>query len=174
MKCLTRSECSEWLKRNNLVESPYQKCRENLYVQFEAPGKPRRLTAFARRLMAILGPFSGALILFEDWSPCESDAMALIDAIRRGYDERRFLIDAPGHLFESTEADQVIGLCYLTLLFGWTAYLYLPQPVSATVLFWEGDLMDVWVQDGDMRDGVREMVKEFELRVTFPKSDAAT
>jgi hypothetical protein len=59
-------------------------------------------------------------------------------------------------------------------MFDWSAYLYLPPPTSATVLLWEGDLIDVWVDNDDITTGIREVLTKFELRVTFPQTDAAT
>ena len=88
--------------------------------------------------------------------------MALIDAVRRGHQEARRLIDAPGHANEEPEA---IAHCYLALIFQWSAYLYLESGV-ATVLFWEGDLIDLWSRDSQLTKAVLEVVRDYGLRMT--------
>ncbi len=170
MKCLTPSECSEWLTRNGLIEKPYnhEKGNASYCLQFEPPVKPSQRTAFTRRLFESFGAFQGALIVFTDWSLYEPDEMELMDSIRRGNGEKRRLIDAPGHLAEGQEESLSIGLCYLALMFNWTAYLYLPS-LPATVLFWEGDLIDVWASNEQVKDSVQKVVQRFELRITFPE-----
>jgi hypothetical protein len=91
--------------------------------------------------------------------------MALVDSIRRGYGEQRWLIDAPGHLFGPAEQADAVGHCYLALMLGWSAYLYLASG-TVTVLFWEGDLVDVWSADETLEYTIREVVQTYELRVT--------
>jgi len=172
MKCLTPSQCSEWLSEHDIFESPYScaEANDEYYLQFEPPERPSRLTAFTRSLFEGFGEFSGALVVFTDWALYRPDEMALIDSIRRGSGEQRWLIDAPGHLFERSEQLNAIGLCYLAVIFGWSAYLYLASG-AVTVFFWEGDLIDIWSSDETISHTIREVVQTYELRVT---SDADT
>jgi len=90
--------------------------------------------------------------------------MAVMESLRRGHGEQRRLIDAPGHLFEATEKDEAIGHCYLAVIFHWTAYLYLASG-AVTLLFWEGDLIDVWNPSKTMSPAIEEVVRKFELPV---------
>ena len=167
MKCLTPTECSEWLRERGIIESPYSGDEpvKAHCIQFEPPANPRRLTAFTRALVATSGEFPGALVVFTDWSLYRADEMALVNSLRRGHGEHRWLIDAPGHLFESPEEAEAIGHCYLAVTFGWSAYLYLASGV-ATVFFWEGDLVDFWSSDESLTQAVLRVVREFDLRVT--------
>lgn len=134
-------------------------------MQFEVPERPTRLTAFTRSLFDGFGEFSGALVVFTDWALYRPDEMALIQSLRRGSGEQRSLIDAPGHWFEPTEQTDAIGYCYLAVIFGWSAYLYLTSG-ALTVLFWEGDLIDVWSSDEALPKTIREIVQTYGLRVT--------
>src|SRR5207245_2304990 len=109
--------------------------------------------------------FPGALIVFTDWALYKPDEMALVQAIRRGHEERRWLIDAPGHLFEKSEENEAIGHCYLAAIFGWSAYLYLASG-AVTMLFWEGDLVDVWCPEETLARALRKVVQSYELRIT--------
>ena len=167
MQCLTPNQCSEWLREHGIVESPYSRDEANdaFCLQFEPPEKPSRLTAFTRSLFDGFGEFPGALIVFTDWALYRPDEMALIDSLRRGHGEERWLIDAPGHLFDPTEQTIAIGFSYLAVIFGWSAYLYLPSG-AVTILLWEGDLIDVWSSDEALPHTIREIVQTYELRVT--------
>lgn len=118
-----------------------------------------------RHLFDAFESFPGALLVFTDWALYRPDEMALMDSMRRGHGEDRWLIESPGHLFAPSEAPEAIGHCYLALMFGWSAYLYLGSG-AVTILFWEGDLVDVWSPNDALAGAVREVVRGFELRVT--------
>jgi hypothetical protein len=167
MQCLTPNECSEWLRKHDIIESPYERDEviDVFCFQFAPPEKPSRLTAFTRSLFDAFGEFPGALFVFTDWALYRPDEMALVDSLRRGHGEERGLIDAHGHLFERTEQATAIGYCYLAVMFGWTGYLYLASG-DVTVLFWEGDLVDVWNVNETQANAIRNVVQNYELRVT--------
>lgn len=167
MKCLTLIECSEWLRERRIIDAPYsrEEPMEAYGFQFEPPIKPSRLTAFTRQLVGVSGEFPGALVVFTDWALYRPDEMALVDSLRRGHGEHRRLIDAPGHLFAPTEEAEAIGHCYLSVMFGWSAYLYLASG-AVTVFFWEGDLVDVWSPDEKLTRSILGIVETYELRVT--------
>ncbi len=166
MKCLTLNECSDWLRERGIVEDPYSQDKgDDFCFQFEPPTNPRRLTAFTRELFDTFGEFSGALVVFTEWALYRPDEMSLVDSLRRGHGEHRALIDAPGHLFGPAEQAEAIAHCYLALMFGWTAYLYLPS-ARATVLFWEGALIDFWSADERLTESVRGAIQSYELRIT--------
>jgi hypothetical protein len=61
--------------------------------------------------------------------------------------------------------EAAIAHCYLAVMFGWTAYLYLPSK-AATVLFWEGELVDFWSADEQLIQAVRATIQTYELRIT--------
>lgn len=167
MQCITPSECSEWLHARGIAESPYSsgKVVGAGYFQFEPPRKLMAVTAFTRWLFEEFGEFSGALVMFTDWRSYHLDEMALVGSLRRSHAEQRPLIDAPGHVFASSEQAEAIGNCYLALTFGWSAYLYLASG-AATVYFWEGDLIDFWSPREELTKAVLDVVRRFELQVT--------
>lgn len=167
MQCLTQPQCSEWLRQHQIIEEPYRKeeAHRAFRLQFETPEKRGALSALVRRLFGTFGEFNGALVVFSDWPLYEPDEMAIITGLRRGHGDRRHLIDAPGHLFGKQEEAEAIGHCYLSILFGWSAYLYLPSG-AVTIQFWEGDLVDVWTGDAQLEGAIRELVTQFHLRIT--------
>ena len=167
MKSLTPNECSDWLRERHIIEAPDSHDGPMVahYFQFAPPAKPSRLTAFTRTLVGAFGEFPGALVVFTDWSLFCPDEMALVASLRRGHGEHRWLIDAPGHLFEPTEEAEAIGHCYLAMTFGWSAYLYLASG-AATVNFWEGDLVDFWSRDESLTQTALGVVRSYELKIT--------
>jgi hypothetical protein len=50
--------------------------------------------------------------------------MALVLGLRRAHGESRRLIDAPGHLFDSKEKDELVGWVNSMMTFGWDGYLF--------------------------------------------------
>ena len=166
MQCFTPSECSDWLRQRSIIEFPYGTNRQAMTLQFEPPRSARKLTAFTRQLFDAFGEFSGALLQFTDWHTHNPDEMALIGSLRRSHGEQRWLIDAPGHLFAPTEAAEAIGQCYLASTFDWNVYLYLASG-AATLYFWEGDLIDYFGFDKSVGHKVHEVVKSYDLRVTY-------
>ncbi len=166
MQCFTPSECSEWLQQRGIIEFPYGTKREAMTLQFEPPRNPRKLTAFTRELFGAFGEFSGALLQFTDWPLYQPDEMALIVSLRRSHGEQRWLIDAPGHLFAPTEMAEAIGHYYLASIFDWSVYLYMASG-AGTVYFWEGDLIDVFGFDKSISQNIHELVKSYDLRVTY-------
>lgn len=166
MKCLTPVECSKWLQERSIIESPYGNKKFPVKLQFEPPRDSRTQVWFTRKLLNISGGFSGALLHFIDWKRTPDDEMALLGTLRHSHNEQRSLIDAPGHLFGSTEVGEVMGICQQAETFDWSVYLYLASG-AATFFFWEGDLIDFWSKESEAIKEVRELVKECELRVTY-------
>ena len=97
MQCLTSDQCSGWLRERGIQESPYSRSesRSELLLQFEASEKTRDPLTFTRVRFDAFGKFPGALVVFNDRSLCSPDEMALIQSLRRGSGEERWLAD-PG------------------------------------------------------------------------------
>jgi hypothetical protein len=167
MKCLTKPECSAWLETHAIIEAPYENPRpvNADIIQFAPPKSSPRLIAFSRQLFDWIGNLEAGLLQINDWPFYQPDEMVVINAIRRSHGELRPLIEAPGHLFEPKEKDELIALFYLTIMFGWSAYLYL-LPNKATVLNWEGDLIDLWSFDKQHFAAFKEIQATFQLKET--------
>jgi hypothetical protein len=155
MRCFTETECSQWLQQRGIAKpAMYTQA-----LQFAPPTEPGRLTAFMRNLFLAFGEFPGGLLVFEDWALYRPDEMALMTALRRGHGDERPLIEAPGHLFEPIESPEAIGYSYLSVIFAWSAYLYLASG-GATICFWEGDLIDFWSPEADLVKKVAGLVEQ--------------
>ena len=172
MKCLCRSACSAWLNQRGIPEAPYERAGKSPghYLQFTTPRTPSQIGALTRTLFEQIGAFPGALIVFTDWPTYYRDEMAIMNSLRRAHGETRPLIDAPGHEFTELEGPEAIGHCSLALGFQWSAYLYFASG-TISVLFWEGDLVDVWGTDRKLMLDVRSFVREFKLQITSDSTE---
>ena len=112
MKCLTNSECLEWLEAHAIDAATAEGWPEmvgDYEVMFAAPTDARIQGLLARGLMTWIGDFDTALFWLTDWPFYNSDEMAIISGLRRAHGEQRHLIDAPGHLFDVRERDELTG-----------------------------------------------------------------
>jgi hypothetical protein len=165
MKCLTVPEGYEWLNNHRITPTPYGMRhipKEVRYMQF-APISSCN-PDFVDKLFGAFGVFQGGLLNLEDWSWQSDIEVDPTAKIRNAHDERRPVIDAPGRLFEAGEAALAIELSSLVVSRGWTAYLYLALN-DATVLFWEGELIDFYGYDRNVTYRVRIMIAQNRLRV---------
>jgi hypothetical protein len=153
-----------------MTEEPYGESlpEGSYYKQFAPPAEARRTMAFVRHLLRWVGDFDSALFQINDWALYQPDEMSLIQAIRCSHGENGRLIDLPGHLFEAKERDDLIGMFYLTIMFGWSGYLYIPS-TKTIILNWEGDLIDLWSFDAEHFSKFAQIITTFQLSETANK-----
>ena len=159
MRCLTDSECTDWIKVQGMVVSPYgdsEGCpvmKAGHYHQFGIQN-----SAFlAERLVALASPFEQGLlwIIDDGWDITPIDA--LIDALRRSHGESRPSGLVTGYLYDAAEGDEMAGLFFLTIEHGMSAYLYMAGS-DATFFNWEGTLIDAWTNDPNQTQEVQMIV----------------
>jgi len=127
VKCITSSDCGEWLRAYDieaLTENGSPCVIGDYEIFFSAPTLSRRQQNLSRDLSAWIGEFETALLWFSDWPFYKPDEMAMISRLREAHGERRGLIDAPGHLFDFGECDELVGWVWLAMAFGWDGYLF--------------------------------------------------
>ncbi len=157
MRCLTATECGEWLQNFNITQRPYHNCVDtDDFFPLAAHAEAWAAQELARQLIDLLGEYETALLYIDDWSPYKPEQMALVDAVRRSHGELRWLIDAPGHLYELKEKDELIGMLWMTVAFGWSSYVY-SSTRSNIIYNWEGDFIDIWNMDNDSLTEVKEL-----------------
>jgi len=155
-----------------MTESPYGKKHPAYFMQFEPPRRFGGMAQLIRTLISNSNCKAESLVVCDGFGWDQPEELAIINSMRLGFREKRLAMDAPGHLFEENEGDLKIGLCSLALMFGSSAYLYEPAE-KVSLLLWEGDLIDVWASDDLTKSHVREVVSNFKLKITWPKSDTA-
>src|SRR6218665_2176554 len=109
MHCLTESEISHWLQQHGIVEDPYNAPETtDLYIQFYKPESNLTTDAFLRIYGELIFENTGTVVHITDWGLYTESEMIAIMGIRSQHSEERRLIDAPGHLLESSEMETAI------------------------------------------------------------------
>jgi hypothetical protein len=172
MNCINVQEQETWLKDQKMQGQPYGSDNApKHYIQFYAPKHLRAVEAFAHNLTDLYFPSNKALLSITDWALYQPYEMRLFDCVRSIHGEKRWLIDAPGHLFSTSEKDDLIGLFSLSVAFEWTSYIYFPD-ARVTLLNWEGVIFDFWTDDSKQLIAVSELLKSFSLEHTKDKAKA--
>ncbi len=166
MRCLTHSECSEWLVSRSIAEDPYRSGSSvGYYLQFYAPAHHSQVDAFARSCFERVIPDETFLIQVTDWSLYRESEMIPILGIRRNSGECRPLIESPGHLLESSERELGVALFGLPASFGWSSYVY-GFPSGSTIYNWEGEIYDFWTDSRAVFNAMKIILQEFDLNQT--------
>jgi hypothetical protein len=117
------------------------------YERVAIPPQALSQSYLAENLLLAVEPFGSALLHITDWAHYLPQQMATFQAVRASRQEKRSLIDAPGHCFGADEGELLAGMFALSMHYGWSAYLYLEK--GPAFLNWEGELLDVWMPEGN-------------------------
>ena len=136
MRCLTDSECVEWLEAEGFERANRLPAADGGYeICFQIPAEARTQRMLARDLAVWLDPRGSTLLWLKDWRIHKPDETALVAALRRGHGERRAWDAAPGHLFEVSEKDELAAWIGLAMSFCWDGFLCAPP--------WREDRLEV-------------------------------
>jgi hypothetical protein len=87
------------------------------------PSDSGQKVSLARRLFSLVASQPETLVLVDDWAVWPSSQhLPLFTRIREALDEKRPLIEAPGHLVDTSDADDAISIVATSLLFIWDCY----------------------------------------------------
>lgn len=166
MNCLTIAEQKLWLAQRGIFEEPYRNNESpKYYLQFYPPKHLRGMEAFSDYLNDLFWKEGEALLVFVDWPLYQPYEMRLVDHVRAAHNEKRWLIDAPGHVFAAEEKDDLISLFSLGIAFEWTSYLYFAN-AKVTLLNWEGVIFDFWTEDQSNLTSLLKAMADFKLEKT--------
>lgn len=158
---MTDTEISNWLRERSIPEDPYHGVTApSHYLQFYAPSTHRQLDAFVRHYYEHIIPDSESMVHMTDWGLYEPSEMIAIMGIRSSHEEKRFLIDAPGHCLIPAEREVGVSLYSLSASFAWSSYLYCPTQRS-TLYQWEGEIFDFWTDSMAVIDELKLSLKHF-------------
>ena len=131
--------------------------------QFRHPTGTLTSFSFVREFLDLVQ--SEILIHVTDWPAYLPAEMITVCALRRYcWDESRSLLEAPGHLFQSSETEQLIALYGTVGNFEWNAYLYTPND-QATIYNWEGEICDFWTNNQGLNDAALKLVDRYGLEM---------
>jgi hypothetical protein len=121
----------EWCAKRNFVTDqfdpypprPFLEAPDFHFAEFTPPADSGRKVWFARFLYSLLPPSGELLIWLGDWAVWESaQHMPLFTRFRQACGENRPLIEAPGHLVTSDDADDALSIMSISLLFAWDCH----------------------------------------------------
>jgi hypothetical protein len=168
MQCLTPPESADWLRAHCIegLSEDASPCVFGDYEVFaEAPRDARAQQRFARDLLSWIGDFEAALFWLTDWPFYKADEMALLSSLRKSHGEDRRLIDAPGHVFASTERDEIIGWVSLMMCFGWDSYLFAWPFQGAMFQTSHDDFVWLLSSDAERFSEAQRIVRGYELKI---------
>jgi hypothetical protein len=163
MQYVSTLECSEWLRQNNIVEAPYSsKSHAGYYKQYHAPEK----LSFAEPFVEKIVDSKSALLVFTDWifyPPDEwqyykSHQVSLVEAVKDAATKFPDFEKGLGFIYEPLAHAKLVSHIRGVIELGWTAYLY-SETATATVLFWEGDLIDIWSESKAALKDIGKMLR---------------
>lgn len=168
MRCLTNKECLEWLETRDIDGVSAEGWPEvvgDYEVFFAAPREARSQGLLARDLVTWVGEFETALFWLSDWPFYKPDEMAIALGLRRAHKEQRQLIDAPGHVFEFKERDELVGWVSLMMSFGWDGHLF-TSPFHGS-MFQTSHEDFVWAFTSDLQQfgEARKFVRKYEVEI---------
>ena len=168
MRCLTNSECAEWLRSHEIdgvSKHGSQEVTGDFEILFAAPREARIQACLVRELVAWVGEFKTALFWISDWPFYKPDEMAIVEGLRRAHGECRRLIEAPGHLFEWEERDELIGWIALMMSFGWDGHLFVSPFHGAVFQTSHEDFVRVTTSCAEHFAAVKQLVHNFKAEI---------
>jgi hypothetical protein len=168
MKCITDTQCVEWLKTRDIdgaAANGRPKMVGDHELLFAAPKAARVQLFLARDLVTWVGGFERALFWVSDWPFYKPEEMAIALGLRRAHQEVRQFIEAPGHLFEFDECDELVGWVSLMMNFGWDGHLF-AYPFRGNV-FQTSHHDTMWATTTDIQQfrALREMIRQYDADV---------
>lgn len=134
MRICTYKQCAEWCAAHGyptrhiegFIVSPDPDLTEPdfRFAMFSIPEDAGRRVALAKGLISLLDENAEVLVQIGDWSVWPSGQhMPLFDRFRQAFGEGRPLIEAPGHLIQSTERDDAVSILVLSVLYLWNCHV---------------------------------------------------
>ena len=162
MRVLTKAEIARWSNARNVPLAPATGLFE---IRFAVPPESANQARLSRALLDWLGPFDAVLVQLTEWPQDRPEEMAIVDALRRGHGDRRRVLEAPGHVFESGEKAEVTGWLALLLAFGWDAHFH-PSPYRGDGLQTSKlDAVRVMAAGLERREAARAIAATFHLDI---------
>ena len=146
MKCLTYAESDAWfasfgvkIVENRSLSFPVRARKERRMFITDFQINATRLIYFSDQLVDWLPNGRERMLWLRSWETYPVNQTIFFERVRRGSNENRHIIEAPGHLFESSTHDRedydnrtayeheenaiIAGLLILVVCFNWDAYL---------------------------------------------------
>ncbi len=160
LRILTKENASELLSGKSLDTFVSQLSSQLPLVggAYSIPSDSGAKTALSRLFDYLLLRSSSVCVYVSGWSvwpSCEN--LDLFYGYRRSLGETRYLIEAPVHIFESTEHDALVSILCMVFYFVWDAWVFDVEGKALVRIS-----HDEWLE---IRVGDDEAIKEFALEL---------
>jgi hypothetical protein len=184
MICLSDGEAAKWFERIGFSVSssrallPFSESSETRNpVWTRAPVGAVKLAAFAQRVVEWL-PSGGTKILWlKDWQSSQPFQIQAIERLRGSFGERRAIVEAPGHVFSSTNYDRfdldtktpadieedgcMTTLLLLLICFDWD--FYIAGNTGRRVVRFQDQEILFYAFHGETGDDLHKLRRDFDL-----------
>jgi len=174
MQVLSESECANWLSSHgytfkNVVGLEGQEGYVSLPAShyrsvFKMPvSTDARTQLFLSRHLAEWIQSSDVLLWVTSWALYTPEEMKMFLDFRQSFGEQRRLIDAPGHLFQNGDADDVrhtTSLLLYMMAFNWEGFVLSHDAQSI-----------IWMADEILETSAKEKGKDFQFISSVKRLD---
>jgi hypothetical protein len=127
MKVISEEKCQEWLKDKlassfswEAVKAAYSYC-----ISYQLPSDTGKKTVLGRVLIGCMAKAELGLFWINGWGIFpSSENMLLFDGYRKSLGESRSIHEAPGHIFNQKDLQNIECLFDLALYFYWDSSLF--------------------------------------------------
>lgn len=168
MRSITENECLLWIKDQGIQTTQYVNAADFLRgmpfqnfaaVRFSLPKDSGQRVALARGLLFQLKPQSNILVRLRNWMVWPSSGhVPLVARLRQAMGCEKALEEQPGHLFDSTEIDDVISLLIVSLEFYWDCFIVDSNQRLLCFVSHDGHMV-LMSRDQAYLEHVREMIE---------------
>ena len=126
MNFITSIEAEQWVEKTLDMKLTPEALRSRFKtsISYSLPSDTGRKTYLANCISRLVTPQPEGLLWMTSWNVWPSaENMNLFYGYRRSLSESRPLIEVPGHIFQSSELEQVECLLDLALYFMWDAWI---------------------------------------------------
>ena len=126
MKIIDRAEVEKWCKANSCaLDGNGLPFPPMVTESFKIPQDTGKRIAMVKDHLTVFQSKPEILVWFTEWGVWPSGERAhIFERFRISYGEKRNLIDSPGHLFSSTEHEDVVSFVTLGVLFLWNVFVF--------------------------------------------------
>lgn len=151
MNFLTSNECEGWLAGRERQKPDTIADIQKLRILF--PKEPARLLYFAHWIAVSLTYRQPALLWIDEWG-IWNENLHLYYRFRQFYGDHRLLADAPGHLFQNYEVEDLASFLQIAMFNGWGGFI-LNAADYVNVFFSHDGFFDFYAADQDLLENAK-------------------
>jgi hypothetical protein len=153
MRFYTKDECEAWLEGLGRSRPSAQ---DHQVERLSYPKEPHRMYRIAHWISQSLTYRQPVLVWMTEWGIWTStENWHLYYKLRQGYEDRRLLQEAPGHLFLEHESEDLASFVQVAMLNGWGGYI-LTHANYVNAFFSHDEYIEFFDRQGNHLAEIRE------------------